>query len=393
MNHDISYDIERLRREEFPHSREIAYLNHASISPLPVRTQRKVAWVIDQLGRNPGQFWTEYTVPAQAQFNELIARHVNADSASGITQTTTTSAALNAIAAALPLQPGDNILFCDLEFPSNAYPWMMLGRDGIETRCVPARHGGLTLDALAEAADSRTRVVAASAVQFFSGHRTDLTAIGAYCRAHNMLFVVDAIQSVGHIPIDMQAMNIDVLATGGQKSLLALPGTGFVAIRDALVEQLKPRMVGANATQDFLHWLAYDLTPLPGAARFKMGTENVPGMWSILESIGLLQSLGVDQIDRHTTALSRFACDELSAAGYDVITPRDALGPIVTFRSPYNAAGTEQLKAHLESESVSVAMHLDAAGNAYLRASVHAYSTRSDIDRLLTSLGSYRGPE
>lgn len=389
MKDQYSYDVEQLRRDEFSYSSEITYLNHASISPLPARTQRKVAWAVEQLGRNPAQFWTEYTIPAEAQLNELIARHVNADSPASVALTTTTSAALSAVAAALPLRPGDNILFCELEFPSNAYPWMGLSADGIETRCIPAQNGGLTLEAVAQAADSKTRVVAASAVQFFSGHRTDLTAIGAYCRDNNILFIVDAIQSIGHMRIDMQAMNIDVLATGGQKSLLALPGTGFVAIRDALAEQLKPRLIGPNATRDFLHWLAYDLTPLPGAARFKMGTDNVPGMWSILESLSLLQSLGVEEIDRHTTALSRFACDKLSAAGYDVITPYDALGPIVTFRSPHDASGTEQLRAHLEDKRVSVAQHLDAAGNAYLRASVHAYSTESDIDRLLETLASY----
>ncbi len=392
MSHTITYDIDRLRSEEFPHSSEIAYLNHAGISPLPVRTQTKLHWVVEQMGRNPNQFWTEYTLPAGVQFSEQLARHVNADSPSGVVLTTTTSAALGAIAPALPLQRGDNILFCDLEFPANVYPWMMLERQGVQTRCVPARDGGLTVDAVADAADQNTRVVAASAVQFFSGHRTDLAAIGALCRDNGILFVVDVIQAIGHIPIDMQAMNIDVLASGGQKSLLALTGAGFIAVRDELVEQLRPQTVGANATVDFLHWLAYDLTPLPGAARFRMGTDNVPGMWSILESLSLLQSLGVDQIDRHTTALSLYAWDALSAAGYEVITPRDALGPIVTFRSRYDAPQTEELKAYLENEGVSVAHHLDVEGNAYLRASVHAYSISAEIDQLIDCLAAYAGP-
>ncbi len=392
MSQPVTYDIDQLRREEFPHSSEIAYLNHAGISPLPVRTQRKVQWVIEQMGHNPNRFWTEYIVPAGVQFCEQVAQYVNADSPSGVVLSTTTSAALSAIAPALPLQRGDNILFCDLEFPANVYPWMMLERHGIQTRCVPAREGGLTVDAVADAADQNTRVVAASAVQFFSGHRTDLAAIGAYCRDNGILFVVDVIQAIGHIPIDMQAMNIDVLATGGQKSLFALTGSGFLAIRDEIAEQLRPQTVGANATQDFLHWLAYDLTPLPGAARFRMGTENVPGLWSILESLSLLQSLGIDQIDRHTTTLSLYACEALSAAGYDVITPRSALGPIVTFHSPYNAAGTEKLRTYLEDEGVSVAQHLDAEGNAYLRASVHAYSIPADIDRLVDRLAAHPVP-
>lgn len=392
MSLSTMYDIEQLRREEFPHSNQIAYLNHAGISPLPARTQQRVKWAIDQLGHNPNQFWAEYCIPASAELGEQLARHVNSGSPSGIVLTTTTSAALNAIATSLPLQSGDNIIFCDLEFPANVFPWMLLEHRGIQIRCVPAQEGGLTLASVMAASDHKTRVVAVSAVQFFTGHRTDLAAIGEFCHDNDIWFVVDAIQAIGHIPIDMQAMNIDVLATGGQKSLLALPGTGFIAIRDELADQLTPSTLGANATVDFLHWLNYDLTPQPGAARFKMGTENIPGMWSILESLSLLQSLGLDQIDRHTSALSLYACNALSSAGFDVITPRDALGPIVTFHSPYDASGTEQLRTYLEQERVSVAQHLDAAGNAYLRASFHAYSNTADIDQLIAALVSYPVP-
>ena len=377
------YDVQSLRQTEFPHSREVTYLNHAGISPLPQRARRAIQASIEALSSDPSDYFGKTAFPALLALQTGLARFVNAASPSEIVAITSTSAALNAIAQAIVWQPGDRVLLSDVEFPSNAYPWLSLARDGVESCIVPADNGGLTLRAVAEHADARTRVVAASAVQFFTGHRTDLAAIGSFCRERGILFIVDAIQCIGHMPFDVQAMNIDVLATGGQKSLLGLPGVGFMVVRDAAAEAMRPRLIHSNATANWLHWLAYDLTPLPGAERFASGTPNVPGMIGLGASLALLEELGVAHIDAHTTALSRYAIEQLTAAGLEVITPRDALGPIVTFRSPLDAAATEQIVQQLAAERVVVVKHLDAAGAAFIRLSFHCYNTLAEVDRFV----------
>jgi selenocysteine lyase/cysteine desulfurase len=377
------YDIDRLRREEFPHSSEVVYLNHAGISPLPQRTKREVQRVIEELSRDPGDFFGQYAMPAFAALGEALARYVNAASPAEIVPVTTTSAALNAVAQAIDWQPGENVIFCDLEFPSNAYPWMGLAREGIEPRCVPADDGGLTPRHVEEFADERTRAVAVSAVQFFTGHRADLVALGRLCRERDILLIVDAIQCIGHMRCDVQAMNIDVLATGGMKSLMGLPGAGFMYVREAVAEKMRPRSVCANATADYLHWLAYDMTPLPGAARFMSGTPNVPGLLGIAPSLALITELGVNNIDRHTTALTRYAGEMLAREGCEVITPLEAAGPIVTMRSPYSNETTDRLVGHLAEKHISVVKHLDAAGAPYIRLSFHCYNTRDEIDRFI----------
>ena len=309
------YDIESLRRDEFPHSKDTIYLNHAAISPLPQRSKKRIQWTVEELSNDPGTFFMNHAMPAITQCSALAARHINAASPTEIVPTTSTSAALNAVAQAIDWRPSDNILFCDVEFPANAYPWMSMTRDGVATRCVPAADGGLTLARVEEACDERTRAVAVSAVQFFTGHRTDLAAIGRFCHENGLLFIVDAIQAIGHIPIDVQAMHIDVLATGGQKSLLALPGVGFLYVREAVAETMRPRLIHSNATAEYLLWLAYDLTPLPGAARFMSGTPNVPGILGIVSSLELIAELGIVNIDAHTTALTRYGGELLIAAG------------------------------------------------------------------------------
>lgn len=376
------YDIQTLRQTEFPHSSKVAYLNHAGISPLPQRAMRAMQDAIEGLSGDPSDYFGRVGLPAIIDLHARLARFVNA-APSEIVSITSTSAALNAVAQAIPWQPGDRVLFCDVEFPSNAYPWLSLARDGVESCVVPADGGGLTLRAVERAVDERTRVVAASAVQFFTGHRTDLAAIGNFCRRRGILFVVDAIQAIGHMPIDVQAMNIDVLATGGQKSILGLTGVGFMVVRGAVAETMRPRLIHANATVNWMHWLAYDLTPLPGAERFAAGTPNVPGLVGLGPSLALLEELGLSNIDAYTTDLSRYAIERLKALGLDVITPTDALGPIVTFRSPVDAPATDLIVQRLAEQKVVVVKHLDAAGAAHIRLSFHCYNVPAEIDRFI----------
>lgn len=377
------YDLDSLRHDEFPFSAELTYLNHAGISPLPQRTKRRVQWAIDMLSNDPNDFFGNHALPTFVAVQEMLSRYLNAQSAADIVFSTSTSAALNAVAQAIDWREGDNIIFCDQEFPSNAYPWMSLARDGVEARCVPTDNGGLTLRQVEAFADERTRAVAASAIQFFSGHRTDLDSIGRFCRERDILFIVDAIQAMGHMKFDVQAMNIDVLATGGMKSLLALPGIGFIYVRESVAEAMRPRLVHGNATVDYLHWLAYDMTPLPGAARLASGTPNVPGIFALGASLELINELGPENIDAHTTGLARNTIDALNREGYQVITPIDALGPIVTFRSPYDSATTDRLIQHLAAQRIVVCKHLDAAATPYVRVSFHGYNTAAEVDRFM----------
>ncbi len=385
------YDIEQLRREEFPHAADIAYLNHAGVSPLPQRSRRAIHQAIDHLSIEPTGFFGQVALPAMVALQTDLMTFVNAADPAEIVSITSTSAALNAIAQAIDWREGDNVIFCALEFPSNAYPWLSLARDGVESRLAPADNGGLTLRALEPLVDGRTRVVAASAVQFFTGHRTDLAAIGNFCRRRGILFVVDAIQSIGHHAIDVQAMGIDVLATGGQKSLLALPGVGFMVVRNEVANAMRPRLIHSNATVDWIHWLAYDLTPLPGAGRFGAGTPNVAGILGIAPSLALIRELGVSNIDAHTLGLSWYAAEMLTQLGHEVITPLDAAGPIVTFRSPHDATTTEAIIQYLAGQRVVVVKHLDAAGAAYIRLSFHCYNTEADIDRFITAYRAWPG--
>ncbi|MEP7286334.1 MAG: aminotransferase class V-fold PLP-dependent enzyme [Chloroflexota bacterium] len=384
------YDVGALREQQFPLTRNTVYFNCAAIAPLPQRTFDEMRAADERLLLDPSGSFETFFLPRFTNFAEAIRALINAEDVSEIAGVSSTSMGMNVAAQALPWQAGQNIILCDMEFPSNVYPWMSLqAQRGVEVRVIPNQDGGLTLEALEKAVDANTRLVTASAVQFFTGHKTDLKAIGAFCHDHNILFAVDVIQSAGHLPIDVQAMHIDVLATGGQKSLMGPPGQGFLYMCKALIEKTRPTMVGGSSVQDFHHWLKYNLTPADGAARFQMGTPNLNGMMGLLESITMLRELGIAAIDSYTTTLANFAIDQLKTAGYPVITP-DTHGPIVTFRAAETEEANMALMEALKAQRIFVTKHWDQQDISHIRLSFHCFNTTEEISHLIDALAQLR---
>ena len=384
----LTYDVENLRQHEFPVANDVVYLNHASISPMPQRTRRAIQDAVDGMSMNASQFFFEQGLPLFETFMQSIAAYINAEHAEEIAPIQSTSTGLNLVAQSLDWQPGDEIIFCETEFPSNAYPWMSLERDGVKCVLVPAENGTLSVAQLEQALTPRTRLVAVSALQFFSGGRADLMAIGEFCRQHDLIFSVDAIQAIGHMPIDVQVMNIGVLSCGAQKSMMALTGSGFLYVRRDLAEQMRPRSIGPNATEGWEHWLKFDVTPREGAMRFMMGTPNVPGMFSVISSLQLFEELGRAAIDAHTTHLATLAIEGLTERGFNVVTPAAPThhGPIITFAYDDTHDKTDAFMKMLKQNNVVATKHLDAPGNPHVRISVHCYNVQNDIQYFLNLL-------
>ncbi len=396
-----AYDLNQAR-QAFPIAQQLTYLNHASVSPVPLPAQRAMHTLNEWLSRDPQALFVQ---PSDSPFGDLpgeflaeIARLIHAADPAEIVGVSSTSDGLNAVAQAIPWKRGDNLIFVDGEFPSNVYPWLVLKRRGVQARIAAPDQGGLSVEAVARLADARTRLVAVSAVQFFTGHRADLAALGAFCRERGILLAVDAMQAAGHLPIDVQAMKIDIIAAGGQKSLMGPPGQGFLYVRREVCDTLRPGSVGPNATADYLHWLRYDLTPHPGAQRFLMGTMNLSGMAGLMESVRFLRGLGLDNIAAWTQHLSQVAIQDLTARGYEVITPTDPahLGPIVTFR-----VGTRRSKARADAQAagmvqrlaahhIRVVKHWNKANWPHIRISCHCYNTEEEILRVGSVLEGYK---
>jgi cysteine desulfurase/selenocysteine lyase len=379
----MSYDVDALRRDEFPwaNAGESIYFNHASTGPLPARTVAKLdEW--SRLRTIPTRISQELQFGTLARGRELVASLIGAD-ASEIAMATNTTFGVNLAAFSLPLKSGDVILSPTQEFPANVYPWMSLAeRRGVSHRMVECDRGVLTAERLRDELDrdERIRVVAVSWVQFATGATVDLRALGALCRERDVFFFVDAIQGIGPLRLDLRETHVDILSCGAQKWLMSPWGSGFVYVRRALIEHLEPHEVSWLAVKDsddFSRLTNYDLTWRRDARKFEMITLPYQDFAGMVTSLELISELGADNIVTHTRRLARMMTDWASDRGdVEIVTPTDPAyqAGIVSLRP----ASPTRVSAALSAARVAHSLREGA-----IRLSPYFYNTQDEVERVL----------
>ncbi len=368
-------------RSFFPVTQTLAYLNHAGVAPISTRVAEALARYATQ-ATHAGAF--DYTRAYDAEIERVRGRAAQLIGASRdeIAFVKNTSEGLGLVAAGLDWQRGDRVVVCDLEYPSNVYAWWSLRSRGIETVMLRGRDGALPIESVEEALrHPRTRLLALSSVEFGSGARNDLPALGRLCRERGVLFCVDAIQSLGCLPLDVEACHIDFLAADGHKWLLSVEGCGIFYCRRSLIGGLAPRVVGWRSVTDNTNFDRYHFDLQPGAGRFEEGTPNTPGIFALGAAIDLLLELGVDAIGERVLELASDLCAALAARGAAIASPRDAgqTSGIVAFTLPDEAPA--RTAARLRAAGVFVVER-----RGCVRASPHFYNTSEDLERLLRAL-------
>ncbi len=380
-----SYDLDALRAAEFPWAArgDAVYLNHASTGPLPGRTVTAVTEFVARRAE-PHRIADAELFGTLARVRDGVARLIGAEPGEVACMPNTTYG-LNFAARALPLGKGDVVLTFDGEFPANVYPWMALAARGVRLELLPSTPAGLPdeaalLRAIAERDD--VRAVTVSWVQFTSGYRVDLAAIGRACRARGVWFVVDAIQGLGACTLDVRATPIDVLACGAQKWLLSPWGTGFVYVRRELVGRLVPQDVGwlaVRGADDFARLTNYDYTFRDDARRFEVLTLPFHDFAGFAASLDLLHALGPAAVAAHVQALAERIVDWAATRGIALLTPCEAArrAGIVSLRLPDAAGASARLRAAGVAHSVR---------EGAVRLSPHGYNSPADVDRALDAL-------
>ena len=372
-------DVQRIRETEFPVTSEWRFFNHAACSPLPTRAARAMQRQIaehSQRGNLGNPSWQKGRNEARALAAKLLGAHADEVAFVG-----NTADGINVVANGVRWQPGDSVVTTAVEYPANMYPWLNLQRRGVEVRAVPERNGRVELDEVRRAIDSSTRVLAISWVEFASGFRNDLAALGDICRKAGVLFVVDAIQALGAFPLDVRALNVDIVACGGQKWLLGPRGVGVLFCSRAVLDMLDVASVGAYSVVDDHNYLQYDLTFKPDAGRFEYGTENAVGIAGLRGSLELLSEVGPVQITKAIFLLTEYFCERVRSKGYSVVSSRKAeeWSGLVFFSKP----GLD-LDAALERlKEMRFVLSVRDGG---LRFAPHFYNTRDEVDALIQSL-------
>lgn len=291
---------------------------------------------------------------------------------------------INCAARALPLCLGDNVILCDREYSSNVYPWLCLQRDrGVEARIVPHDGGGLTVNRLEQYADSHTRVVTVSSVEFSDGFATDLEAIGQWCRDHNVFLVVDCAQSLGVMPMDVRRFHIDVLVGLSSKWLLGPFSTGFLYIRRELAQELEPAFAGADSVKTDIASIDRDLVWHDGAARFALSLPNAPGIAGLHASLSLMEQIGFSDIRRKAWQVSSHLIHGLQDIGA-ALAPCTLLektrSTIVSF-APVNPQNTY---SYLREHGVACSLR-----GTFIRMGIHGFNTEEEAEQVLVLLRNH----
>ncbi len=372
--------------QAFPILRHWHFFNHAGVAPLPHVAAEAMMTFARQAEQQAylGTYWYRDVEHLRVEAAALINAHRDE-----IAFVKNTSEGISIVANGIDWQWGDRIVTTGVEYPANIYPWMEQVRNtGVKLVMVPEESDSagrrfVPLDKILEdAKDPRTKLVTISHVEFASGQRHDLAALGKFCRENGKLFCVDAIQSLGVIPLDVQAMNIDYLSADGHKWLLGPEGAGIFYCRRELIERTRPLMVGWMNVIDAQNFGAYDFTLRADAARFECGSHNIAGLLGLRASLGLLRSLGVDAVAQRLKILTDRLILGVMMKGYQVISPRGGFdwSGIVSFVSP-KLNHTDILNGLRQRYHTEIALR-----EGRLRVSPHFYNTEAQIDLLVERL-------
>jgi cysteine desulfurase/selenocysteine lyase len=365
-------------RREFPITERLVHLNHAGVAPLSRRVAAAVtsfvtaATTVDAATQRQ---WSERCEEVRANFARLIGAHTDE-----IAFVKNTSEGLSLVAAGLEWRPGDNVIAVDGEYPSNVYPWFGLRRWGVETRLVRPVHGRVQVDDVRTLVDDRTRVVAVSFVDWSSGGRTDLSALGEWCRGRGVILCVDGIQGVGAVRLDVERAGIDCLAVGGHKWLLAPEGLGCLFVSRRVIDRIGSVLHGWKSVTDADTYLPYHFNPRPDAAKFEPGSPSVLSTYALGAAVDMLLEVGPERIERRLLELTDRLGSGLRARRAEVVSPWGAgeRSGIVVFRL---GGDPHRLCTELIHQGFIVRVRSGA-----IRVAPHFYNNEDDIDRLLAAL-------
>ncbi|ATX82120.1 Selenocysteine lyase/Cysteine desulfurase [Mariprofundus ferrinatatus] len=364
---------------EFPLDPELVYLNHAAVGVWPRRTADAIkAFAEQNMVRGAADYpqWLK----TERELRGRLRRLVNAASADDIALCKNTSEALSLIAYGLDWQAGDNIVSTSQEFPSNRIVWESLQGQGVELR--PA---DISVDdpeaAMIALCDENTRLISVSSVQYATGIRMDLNRLGSFCHDNNILFCVDAIQSLGALRFDAQACHADFVVADGHKWMLGPEGVALFYSRAAARDQLQLLQYGWHMVERAGDFDALEWSAAKSARRFEPGSPNMVGIYALNASLSLLEEVGYEAVENAVLANASSLIEWVQRrSDLELITPAnpDRHAGIVTFRlQGLDSAGHTALYRSLMAGGLICA---NRAGG--IRLSPHFYSDLSRFELL-----------
>ncbi|HKL27985.1 MAG TPA: aminotransferase class V-fold PLP-dependent enzyme [Natrialbaceae archaeon] len=371
-------------RAEIPAVAEegLIHLNNCSAGPVPqrgldARRECERVWIEEP---NPWGTWLAKVEAAKDNFADIIgARPEEIAVCSGATD------ALARLASAFDYEDRDGIVVSDLEFPTVPQFWHGQEGRGARVSYATSPDGiGVPVDAYADAVDDDTLLVSTSHARSFTGSLLDVEGVAEVVHDRGGYLVLDAYQSAGVVPIDVDAMGVDALVAGTLKFLLGGPGIAFLYVDDAVVEDLEPTARGWFGADDIF---GFDRDPdyAAGARRFELGTPPATVAYQAAAGMDLIHEVGVDRIRERVVRHTGRLIEGVEERGFSVRTPRndDERGGVVNVQVADPGATEEAML------DAGFAMSTRAGG---IRLAPHFYTTDDEIDAAIEAIDTHATP-
>jgi selenocysteine lyase/cysteine desulfurase len=369
-------------RHRFPIFERLVYINSCSQGALSDSVRKAYQAYLEDWDEKgaPWEYWVERSETARAAF----ARLVGADP-DEVAVTTSLSAGVSALASGLRYAgKRSKIVLTDYEFPTVGQIWHAQGSRGARVVHVPAADDGtVPIEHFDRAIDDETLIVSITHVSYRSGSLLDAERIARLAHDRGAMVLLDAYQSVGSLPVDVRALDVDFLAAGVLKYLLGSAGLGFLYCRRELVERFWPTSTGWFADEDVFAMDHRDYSPARTAARFQSGTPPIPPIYAGIAGIELMEEIGIAETREHVNGLNSRLLEGLDELRARVVTPRrpkrrGALICVASLDAP-------ALVAALRREGI-----VTSSRDGNLRISAHCYNSVEDVDAVLASLARHR---
>ncbi len=363
-------------RKLFPINNKYVFFNHAAISPVSINVSKAVSDFYTKNSNHASSHYFEW-IDKVKDTKKIISKLLNA-CYKEIAFTQNTSHGLSIIASGFLWKPGDVVMVPVPDFPSNIYPWMHLEAKGVNIKYVNRIKGRLNVDILEKALHPKTRMITLSSVDYATGYMADLYSIGNFCKEKGIFFCVDAIQSLGVIPMDVKKFNIDFLSAGSHKWLMGPMGVGFLYVANKSINMIRPPIVGWKSVEDEENF-TIDFKLKRNALVFEPGTLNFSGIFGLYAALKLIDEI-IPEISEKIFSLQNILFDELKNRKFEtnIYKKQKNRSGILTFTPKGNP---EDFFSYLLQNNIIVSLR-----NGKIRIAPHFYNNEKDINIFLKTI-------
>lgn len=363
----------------FPVLADWAYLNTAFRGPVSTPAADAAKAYIDSLSTRGVTAWQDWQ-QAWDETHAAFATFINAERAE-VQLLSNATDALTRVTLGIDWQPGDHAIAFERDYPGVVRPLLDLRRRGVYVTLVPERADGFrNVSALLQAATPRTRLIAASWIDFRTGFKLDAASLAMECRKREIFCAIDAVQAIGAMPVDVKTIGADTMTFAARKYLNGLDAVGALYIRNEAIPQITPHSRGTYSVREPFNFEAIDQPLAEGAQRYMLGAPSMPQVYALQAALKLQSEAGREAIHAATQRLADEVREQAAQAGLpsiDAAWPAEYQSHIVSIQVPDRAS----LASELEQAKVAASVR-----HGTLRVAPHWYNNEQDIQRLFAAI-------